>query len=304
MCPSDNSISGHSNPWTSYVANTGLLDNAQANTATGGDPPYLIAIGTPNWSGNPVPLESSANGVFQDQVLGAKLASTATPQNFTLQVTAKVLPSDFKDGHTATLLISENIDAHYYSAYDDWSSAPTYSIPFLPVLQSQWQNTLATSNTSWGDSWERGAGFVWWIHRQVEIPIRHRPHQQIHRLLTTNCIPSLVLTVARVIMIQELSDGQAVLVIQLTRQVVPPTIPTANSNYAARPASSHPGGVIVAFAGGNTRFVRDDIDYKIYCLLMTPNGANATTMSYTMPSGFTTTNVTFRPPKAGRSSVP
>ena len=46
------------------------------------------------------------------------------------------------------------------------------------------------------------------------------------------------------------------------------------SNYAARPASNHPGGVIVTFVGGNTRFLREDIDYPVYCLLMTSDGAN------------------------------
>jgi hypothetical protein len=86
--------------------------------------------------------------------------------------------------------------------------------------------------------------------------------------------------------------------------IIPPTVPAANanSNYAARPASSHPGGVIVVFAGGNTRFVRDDIDYKIYCLLMTPNGAHATTMSYTMPAAFTT--VTFPPAQSWQKFSP
>ena len=80
------------------------------------------------------------------------------------------------------------------------------------------------------------------------------------------------------------------------------SVPIANSNYAARPASSHPGGVIVAFAGGNTRFVRDDIDYPVYCLLMTPNGAHATTMSYTMPAAFTT--VTFPPAQSWQKFSP
>ncbi len=49
---------------------------------------------------------------------------------------------------------------------------------------------------------------------------------------------------------------------------------TEVENYAARPSSNHPGGVIVAFVGGNTRFLREDIDYPVYCLLMTSDGAN------------------------------
>ena len=65
-------------------------------------------------------------------------------------------------------------------------------------------------------------------------------------------------------------------------------------NYAARPASNHPGGVIVAFVGGNTRFLREDIDYPVYCLLMTSDGANCTgprTSKYTQTRTTPTTTV-------------
>jgi prepilin-type N-terminal cleavage/methylation domain-containing protein/prepilin-type processing-associated H-X9-DG protein len=38
----------------------------------------------------------------------------------------------------------------------------------------------------------------------------------------------------------------------------------------ARPSSYHTGGVDVAFCDGNTRFLREDIDYKVYYQLMSP----------------------------------
>ena len=40
----------------------------------------------------------------------------------------------------------------------------------------------------------------------------------------------------------------------------------------ARPASSHGGGANVAFCDGHSQYLRDDIDYKVYQALMTPNG--------------------------------
>ncbi len=40
----------------------------------------------------------------------------------------------------------------------------------------------------------------------------------------------------------------------------------------ARPASPHSGGMNVAFCDGHGEFLRDDIDYKVYQQLMTPNG--------------------------------
>jgi prepilin-type processing-associated H-X9-DG protein len=43
----------------------------------------------------------------------------------------------------------------------------------------------------------------------------------------------------------------------------------------ARPSSTHPGGVNMVFTDGHGQFVRQDIDYTVYCALMTPKGANA-----------------------------
>jgi prepilin-type processing-associated H-X9-DG protein len=56
-----------------------------------------------------------------------------------------------------------------------------------------------------------------------------------------------------------------------------PTQPEADAGKLgdvsfARPASMHTGGVIATFADGHVRFVREDLDYLVYCLLMTPNG--------------------------------
>jgi prepilin-type N-terminal cleavage/methylation domain-containing protein/prepilin-type processing-associated H-X9-DG protein len=40
----------------------------------------------------------------------------------------------------------------------------------------------------------------------------------------------------------------------------------------ARPASSHGSGANVAFCDGHSQYLRDDIDFKVYQALMTPNG--------------------------------
>jgi prepilin-type N-terminal cleavage/methylation domain-containing protein len=298
VCPSDNTISGHSNPWTSYVANTGLVDTPTAGTTTSGNPAYLIAIvstGVASWSQTNPPPEYSANGVFQDQVLGINNPVSPNTQ-YPLQVTAKVLPNDFKDGQTATLLLTENIDAHYYTAYDDWSSTPTYSIPMLSADQTLWQNTLEKGSTSWGDCWERGAGFVWWDTSTKGTSSPPSPPSSAAPPYNVAGINGAKGDYDPVLL------GWPTKPSDTTVPVTSPSIPTSNSNFAARPASSHPGGVIVAFAGGNTRFVRDDIDYTIYCLLMTPNGAYATTNSYTIPSGFT--NVTFPPAQSWQKYAP
>ncbi|MCC6493591.1 MAG: DUF1559 domain-containing protein [Pirellulales bacterium] len=61
-----------------------------------------------------------------------------------------------------------------------------------------------------------------------------------------------------------------------TRQPSPGTYTSANPSYLfARPASEHPEVFIAAFAGGSTREIRQDIDYRVYQQLMTPNGLKA-----------------------------
>jgi len=66
---------------------------------------------------------------------------------------------------------------------------------------------------------------------------------------------------------------------------------TTNGNSAAyvnnaRPSSNHPGGVMVVFCDGHSRFLRNELDYGIYCLIMSPNGKNVRPAGSTsMPSG-------------------
>ena len=50
--------------------------------------------------------------------------------------------------------------------------------------------------------------------------------------------------------------------------------PIGSLEYA-RPSSNHTGGVNVMFCGGNSRFIVDNIDYKVYRQLMTPNSAES-----------------------------
>ena len=55
------------------------------------------------------------------------------------------------------------------------------------------------------------------------------------------------------------------------------TVPNEDPYSHARPSSFHPGGVVAVFCDGHTAFISEDIDYLVYCLLMTPRGKLATT---------------------------
>ena len=50
-----------------------------------------------------------------------------------------------------------------------------------------------------------------------------------------------------------------------------PSTPLSDLNYA-RPSSHHPGGANIAFCDGSARFLAEDIEYDVYCQLMTPFG--------------------------------
>jgi prepilin-type N-terminal cleavage/methylation domain-containing protein/prepilin-type processing-associated H-X9-DG protein len=42
-----------------------------------------------------------------------------------------------------------------------------------------------------------------------------------------------------------------------------------------RPYSRHPGGVVMAFADGSTKFIKEEIQYDVYQALMTPDGSKS-----------------------------
>src|SRR5262249_10931376 len=52
----------------------------------------------------------------------------------------------------------------------------------------------------------------------------------------------------------------------------------------ARPSSNHPGGANLAFCDGHAQFVRQDVEYRVYCALMTPNGGMAVEPGTLTPS--------------------
>jgi prepilin-type N-terminal cleavage/methylation domain-containing protein len=62
---------------------------------------------------------------------------------------------------------------------------------------------------------------------------------------------------------------------KFTYQITPLNSGNLNSYYYARPSSYHTGGVNVAMCGGEVFFMRDDIDYKVYEQLMTPDGKHS-----------------------------
>lgn len=69
-----------------------------------------------------------------------------------------------------------------------------------------------------------------------------------------------------------------------THYINSPSQPGGPTFLNARPASYHVGGVNVVFAGGNGRFLRQDLNYAVYCALMTPRGESAREPGSLQPS--------------------
>jgi prepilin-type N-terminal cleavage/methylation domain-containing protein len=44
---------------------------------------------------------------------------------------------------------------------------------------------------------------------------------------------------------------------------------------AARPSSNHPGGFLMTFCDGSSRFLSQDIEYRVYALILAPDNQNA-----------------------------
>jgi len=59
----------------------------------------------------------------------------------------------------------------------------------------------------------------------------------------------------------------------LNRDTKSPQSYTKQGSFFARPAGAHGDTFVVAFCGGNTKEVSQDIEYRVYQQLMTPNGA-------------------------------
>lgn len=55
----------------------------------------------------------------------------------------------------------------------------------------------------------------------------------------------------------------------------------------ARPASRHPGGTMVVFCDGHSRFLSQELEYGIFCLIMSPNGKNVRPAGSLTPSAST-----------------
>jgi prepilin-type N-terminal cleavage/methylation domain-containing protein len=141
--------------------------------------------------------------------------------------------NDIKDGSSSTLLLSENVNK-------DEGGAPGVANTNSWLRSSAFFN----SNPAVG---EQAFGMVWAFDPSRPLAPTLAVQAPINREREDPNNPSLYV-----------GDSQNY---------------TNLGSVYARPGAGHPDVFIVVFAGGNTRSISQDIEYRVYQQLMTPNGA-------------------------------
>jgi prepilin-type N-terminal cleavage/methylation domain-containing protein/prepilin-type processing-associated H-X9-DG protein len=232
LCPSDYSLGNSRAP---------AFDNRNASL--------------PNWLGNEQLPETSyvanagraqshpnvakkADGIFLDRVFKPNLIFRT---------------SDLSDGATQTLMLSENMQATYWSqaGHSMWGGASI-------------ANTLASgvnivANATAGAA-ARFDNLMYWQDYNEGSPSAPFGTISTHLINGKGATEDIVTG--------NLSAG-------FLAQKYPNIRPIFLSGLMARPSSGHSGGVNAVFADGHTQFLNEDIEYTIYQALMTPDTPNS-----------------------------
>lgn len=225
-----------------YVANCGMIDvqSATYNGSANGVTPGAT------------PADYAANGVFFNHwnpqqpagvtVLGGTTTTAGIIYNPGPIVTQSQDYITANDGSSLTLMLSENNNAPWAILRVTTSSAAQAAIgPCVSAIQSPY-NGAAFWSTGVSLSKPYGAG------TEPQNGFVWWPDAQPSPLMKINA-------------------SQAARAAATGYQI----------NYAMAPASNHPSGVNVAFCDGHIRFLSQDIDYTVFCQLMSPNGQKCNT---------------------------
>ena len=190
------------------------------------------------------------NGVFFDEY--TPKVFNMTPGNRAIIETVDLAYMSTHDGSSKTLMLSENLDALDWIALplspavattppQQQAAAPLPSptATFPPQLGPTGISTLPPG-PDYGLSWWQG--FIWMIDTVPPTPPNFG---------TAGVYPT----------------GQ-----RLNKNIE--IAPTSDKDNG-RPSSTHPGGFLVTMCDGHSQFMSDDIEYRVYCLLMAPDSAGA-----------------------------
>lgn len=200
---------------------------------------YVANAGMPYYGNN----QHKADGVFLDLVLRPNLSFRAT---------------DFFDGATQTLLLSENMQATFYCKSGFGPTLASAAVVDMPTTLATTQNISTDIMTG---PYAKYDNVMFWqpIDETVTNPLSG---------IRTHLINGHGAGDDEAVNINDLSASYLA-------QKYPNISPIFNAGVMARPSSGHTGGVNAVFADGHTQFLNEDIEYTIYQALMTPDTKNS-----------------------------
>ncbi|GAA4443591.1 DUF1559 domain-containing protein [Novipirellula rosea] len=190
--------------------------------------------------------QDRANGAFNCKYLGTTATST------TVNTGPAVRLDDFKDGQGNTILVSENVQAKPWNvagvtgAVDLVLTSPATDIAY-PVNSRYYQ------------------GMVW--HYEDPNPSSTSPPGSGWNNLST----SGPVTPAAVNSLHKINGGGGT----TGTDIFTLQMNATNAADLARPSSAHVDGVNAGMADGGTRFIGENIDYRVYQALLTPRGKSS-----------------------------
>ena len=247
--------SGTPNPWARSTLSILVCPSARVISSPSNPLSYVVNTGSARTANDFLPpltsdvrwVEDRNSGVFFNRAGAdfhlAEPTPNPPPDAFTPSA-GPVTNIDFifqHDGTAYTLLLSENLQA------TTWASDPTDTVNKPPnPFQSEFQ---IRQNT----------GFVWFVTGNKDnAGPAPRSAQYNPQGIGINALGNVVTRP-----------------VPMQAYPVPGSDPPTGGLAYARPSSMHPGGVNVIFCDIHYRFIGEDIDYKVYTALMTPNGRDA-----------------------------
>ena len=235
ICPSDPpEIQGQ--PWLSYVVNVGWAYSDPHRSS----PPAAIlpAEIQQEYAGDGVFFDSSQNaGILVHAPLNLD-ARDVDPRHFPA-LSSSISYVQANDGTSKTLMVSENVHAWYW-AYDADPLTPGYEFGALPGKDN---SPIEDVKHIFGFVWSNSGALIERINGDNDydkISPLLPPLSMVHYAAASPW------------------DG-------------PHDVVTSMWESYAYPSSRHPGGVNAAFCDGHIVFIDDQIEPRVYAMLMTSN---------------------------------
>jgi prepilin-type N-terminal cleavage/methylation domain-containing protein len=235
--------------WASLASAEVAVLICPSRNPTGSPAPlsYVVNCGMPDRAPTAgLPMDNQANGVFFD------LYSPAYYTGFSPRIPPTTTDLTFiskHDGNSKTLLLSENVDAL------DWitlTAPPGNPSATLEPSPDEFRPPQLTQLSGYGPpqtgySWWQG--IVWYVPPALPAPAMQSAAQASYGLGAIG--PTS----------QVLNKNQG-------------NSPTGDA-FNGRPSSNHPGGFLATMCDGSVRFIGEDMEWRVYCLLMAPDSQNA-----------------------------